>query len=98
MAVLAECPRCHRKQAVKNRLCACGADLVKEKRLKKVRYWITYRLPNGKQRTEYVGLSIEEARAAEGKHRAQKMENPAILERVPAERMTFRELAELNGI
>ena len=37
---------------------------------------------------------IEEARAAEGKRRAQKKENPTILERVPAERMTFAELAE----
>ena len=37
---------------------------------------------------------IEEARAAEGKRKAQKEENPTILERVPAERMTFTELAE----
>ncbi len=36
MAILAGCPRCHNKQAVKNRVCDCGADLVKEKRLKKV--------------------------------------------------------------
>ncbi len=29
MAVLAECPRCHRKQAVKNRNCAgCESDLT----------------------------------------------------------------------
>jgi integrase len=100
MAILAECPRCHKKQSVKNRNCDCGADLVKEKRLKKVRYWVVYRLPNGKQRKEFVGLpdgkpgGIEEARAAEGKRRAQKKENPTILERVPAERMTFAELAE----
>ena len=100
MAILAECPRCHRKQAVKNRNCDCGADLVKEKRLKKVRYWVVYRLANGKQRKEFVKLpdgrpaGIEEARAAEGKRKAQKIENPAILERVPAERMTFTELAE----
>ncbi len=101
MAILAECPRCHKKQAVKNRNCDCGADLVKEKRLKKVRYWVVYRLANGKQRKEFVGnapdgrpLGIEEARAAEGKRKAQKIENPGILERVPAERMTFTELAD----
>lgn len=100
MAILAECPRCHKKQAVKNRLCDCGADLVKEKRLKKVRYWVVYRLADGRQRKEFVRLSdgspggIEEAKAAEGKRRAQKKENPTILERVPAERMTFTELAE----
>jgi integrase len=101
MAILAECPRCHKKQAVKNRNCDCGADLVKEKRLKKVRYWVVYRLANGKQRKEFVGnlpdgrpAGIEEARAAEGKRKAQKVENPAILEKVPAERMTFNELSE----
>jgi len=93
MAILAECPRCHRKQATKNRNCDCGADLVKEKRLKKVRYWINYQLPNGKQRREAVGYLIEEARAAEGKRKAQKYENPGVLEKAPYERMTFNELA-----
>jgi integrase len=94
LAILAECPRCHKRQAVKNRICSCGDDLVKEKRLQKVRYWVVNRLPNGKQRWEPVGLSIEEARAAEGKRRAQKVENPGILEKVPAKRMTFAELAD----
>ena len=96
MAILAECPVCHKKQAVKNRNCVCGADLVKEKRSKKVRYWVNYRLPNGQQRRESVGYLIEEARAAEGKRKAQKYENPGILEKVPAERMTFTELAHTN--
>jgi len=101
MAILAECPQCHRKQAVKNRNCAgCDNDLVKAKRGGKVRYWIHYRVPSGKQRWEFVKLpdgrpgGIEEARAAEGKRKAQKKENPTILEKVPAERMTFNELAE----
>jgi integrase len=100
MAILAECPQCHKKQAVKNRLCDCGADLVKEKQRRKVRYWVVYRLPDGRQRKEFVRLpdgspgGIEEAKAAEGKRRAQKKENPTILERVPAECMTFAELAE----
>jgi integrase len=101
MAILAECPVCHKKQAVRNRNCDCGADLAKEKRLQKVRYWVSYRLPNGKQRREFVGthqdgrpLGIEEARAAEGKRKAQKKENPSILEKVPAEKMTFAELSE----
>jgi hypothetical protein len=94
MAILAECPRCHKKQTVKNRVCVCGADLVKEKRLKKVRYWVVYRLADGRQRKEFAGCMIEEAKAAEGKRRAQKVENPGILEKVPSERMTFAELAE----
>jgi hypothetical protein len=94
MAILAECPLCHKKQAVKNRVCDCGKDLVKAKRAQTVRYWVNYTLPNGKQRREFAGTSIEEARAAEGKRRAQKIENPGILERVPAEKMTFAELAD----
>lgn len=94
MAILAECPVCHKKQAVKNRNCVCGEDLVKAKRLKKVRYWVNYRLANGKQRREVVGYLIEEARAAEGKLKTQKYENPGILEKVPAEKMTFTELID----
>ncbi|MDD2901562.1 MAG: tyrosine-type recombinase/integrase [Syntrophales bacterium] len=105
MAILAECPLCHRKQAVKNRICAgCDNDLVKLKRAGKVHYWVTYRLANGKQRKEMVKVKapdgrlipggIEEARAAEGKKKAQKVENPTLLERVPAERMTFTQLAD----
>jgi integrase len=95
MAILTECPQCHRKQAVKNRHCVqCDNDLVRAKRGGKVRYWIHYRTSSGKQRWEFVGLSITEAQAAEGKRKAQKIENPAILERVPAERMTFNELTD----
>jgi len=41
-----------------------------------------------------VGYLIQEAQAAEGKRKAQKYENPAILEKVPAEKMTFNELTE----
>src|SRR4030043_51766 len=93
MAVLAECPGCHKKQAVKNKLCTCREDLVKAKRSKKVRYWISYRLPGGKQSREYVGLSIEEARDADGKRRSQKREN-RIFEILPESKMTFNELTE----
>jgi integrase len=98
MAILAECPVCHRKQKVKNKVCTCGADLDKEKRRRKVKYWVVYRLANGRQRKEFVRLpdgkpgGIEEAKGADGKRRAQKKENPTILERVPAEKITFAEL------
>lgn len=101
MAIFAECPFCHRKQGSKNRNCiGCGNDLVKPKRAGMVKYWIHYRLPSGRQRWEFVKLpdgrpaGIEEARAAEGKRKAQKVENPSILERAPSERMTFSELSE----
>ena len=94
MAILVECPLCHRKQACRNRLCAaCGSDLAKEKRAGRVRYHIAYRLPDGRQRREFAGYSIEDARAAEGKRLAQKKENPGILEKAPSERLTFDELA-----
>ena len=91
MAILAECPQCHKKQAVKNRICDCGADLVKLKRSGKVHYWIQYRLPGGKQRKEHIGFSIEEARTAEGKRRAQKREN-RIFDILPEAKITFSEL------
>jgi integrase len=74
MAIKAECPICHRKQAVSNKLCDCGQDLDKAKKGKKVRYHITYRL-NGKQKQEFVGFSIEDARTADAGRKTQKREN-----------------------
>ena len=69
MAILAECPFCHNKQVVKNKECKCGTDLDKAKRSKKVKYWISYRLPDGTERRQSVdsfedlnGYSIEDAR------------------------------------
>ena len=93
MAILAECPMCHNKQATKNRLCSCGEDLVKAKRSKKIKYWIQYRLPGRKQRKEFVSYSIEEARDADGKRRSQKREN-RIFDMLPEAKMSFFELAE----
>ena len=94
MAILAECPQCHKKQAVKNRICSCGANLVKLKRAQKVRYWIQYRMPDGKQRKEYAGMTVEEAKASEGKRRTQKYENPRVLQKIPEDKMTFKELTD----
>jgi integrase len=93
MAVLAECPQCHRKQATRNKACSCGRDLDKAKRSKLVRYWIQYRLPGGKQRKEFVGDSIEEARDADGKRRVQKREN-RIFDIKPEAKMTFQQLTD----
>ncbi len=93
MAILAECPICHRKQATKNKHCSCGNDMDKSKRSKKVRYWISLRLPGGKQRRELVGNSIEKARDADGKRRSQKREN-RIFDMLPESNMTFRELSD----
>jgi integrase len=92
MAILAECPICHRKQASKNKLCSCGEDLLKAKKPQRVRYWIAFRV-EGKQRREAVGFSIEEARDADGKRRVQKREH-RIFEMLPEAKMTFSELTD----
>lgn len=93
MAILAECPMCHKKQATKNKMCSCGQNLDKAKRSRRVRYWIQYRLPDGKQRKEFVGCSIDEARDGDGKRRVQKREN-RIFDIKPEAKMTFRQLSE----
>lgn len=93
MAVLAECPICHKKQNASNRVCTCGEDLVKAKKSKRVRYWINYRLPGGRQKREAVGYSIEEARDAEGKRRSQKREN-RIFDIKPDAKMSFNDLTK----
>ena len=36
MAILAECPVCHKKHSVKAKACPCGAHLDNEKKNKKV--------------------------------------------------------------
>ncbi len=93
MSILAECPLCHKKQGIKNRQCLCGADLVKLKRSEAVNYWISYRLPGGRQRRESIGTSIEKARDAEGKRRGQKREN-RIFDILPQGDMTFEKLSD----
>ncbi|MFZ7126957.1 MAG: integrase [Desulfobacterales bacterium] len=92
MSILSECPSCKTRQSLKNKRCKCGQDLDRAKRSGRVRYWITYRLPDGKQRRELVGTSLDDARAADGKRRAQKKEG-RIFDMLPESRMTFRELA-----
>ena len=65
----------------------------KLKRGQKVKFWINYRLPGGKQKREPVGYSIEEARDADGKRRTQKREN-RIFDIRPEAKMTFQELSD----
>jgi len=107
MAILAECPYCHKKQSLRNKRCDCGAQLDKLKRSQKVRYWISYRLPGGKQRREPVGgeglnpYSIESARQMHSKRVAQKKEN-RVFDILPEAKMTFKELTswylDLNSV
>jgi hypothetical protein len=101
MAVLAECPFCHRRQTTRSKKCTskngkgCGADLEKAKRSGKVKYWIAYRVPGGKQRFEKLtgenATSVEYARAADAKRKVQKREN-RIFDIKPEAKMTFQEL------
>jgi integrase len=82
------------KQANRNKLCnQCGNNMDNSKRSRKVRYWINYRLPGGKQRREPVGYSIKEAKAADGKRKVQKREN-RIFDILPENKISFQELTE----
>ncbi|MBW2310184.1 MAG: site-specific integrase [Deltaproteobacteria bacterium] len=91
MAILEQCPTCHMKQATKHKLCVkCGEDMDKAKRSKKVKYWIHYRLPGGKQKWELIGNSIEAARDEQNERRKQKRRN----EIIPNSKITFKELSE----
>ena len=95
MSILAECPTCKQRQSLKNKLCrACHHDLDQAKRSGTVRYWITYRTESGTQRKELIGTSIEEARAADGKRRAQKWEQPSVLEKIPGDSTTVADLVD----
>ncbi len=101
MAVLAECPTCHKKQTVKNNDCECGQWLAKRQNGKQVRnpktkYWIQYRLDDGKQKKKCIGLSIDEAKDADGKHGTLKREGRlkgSVFDIKPESRMSFNELA-----
>jgi hypothetical protein len=53
-------------------------------------------LPGGKQRREFVGYTITEAQAADGKLRAKKHEH-RIFEMLPRSKMTFNELIDWYG-
>jgi integrase len=92
MAILAECPICKTRQAVSHKVCKCGEKLDKAKRSGRVRYWIDYGLPGGKVRREFVGYSIDDARAADGKRKGQKKEG-RIFDILPDSKKTFTQLA-----
>jgi integrase len=100
MGILAQCPNCRNRQSARNKVCKCGQDLDKAKRGQRVKYWIIYRMPDGKQRKEYVGsfeelngYSIEDARTAESKRKTQKKEN-RLLDIKLDSKLTFGELTK----
>ncbi|MCG8532548.1 MAG: hypothetical protein MI749_18070, partial [Desulfovibrionales bacterium] len=71
MAIQAECPACHRRNSLNNKKCSsCRGDMVAAKR-RKIRYFLEYRLPDGKRKFEFAGNTLTEAKAADGKRKAQ---------------------------
>jgi integrase len=101
MGLLIQCPICKRKYGPKKRKCKpCGEDLIKAKRSRRVKYWISYRMPDGRQRRESVAsfkdldpYSKADAEIALSKRGVQKREK-RILDMLPESMMTFNELAE----
>jgi integrase len=101
MAIMQECPICHKKQKTSNKLCSCGEDLDKAKSSKRVRYWISYYTPDGKKRMESVGkfedldpFSITDAKDALSKRMVDRRERPEMFDTQPQGDMTFSQLAE----
>lgn len=92
MAIQAECPRCKHRQSLQNKKCKCGADLVAAKR-RGIKYWLHYRLPNGKRVREFAGKTLADAKAAEGKRVCQKAEGK-ILEAVTDRDTTCEQISE----
>ena len=100
MAVLQECPICNNKQSFKRKKCKCCASLDKLKKAGKIKYWIQYRLPGGKQRKEFVRDpqnikdrgSYEDTLAADGKRKAQRKED-RIFDMLPGTNSTIDDIA-----
>jgi len=99
MSILQECPECHRKIALKNKRCKCGTDMDKLKKSRKVKFYVAYRLPGGKQVRELVDgenlspYSIEDARVMAAKRTTQKAEK-RILDVKKDDTMTFGQLSQ----
>ena len=94
MSILSECPACHRKQSVRNKICRCGEDLDRAKRSKRVKYWISYRIPGSRKKyRQVVGLSIKKAKDADSKRKVQKREN-RIFDMIPKSNISFSALAQ----
>jgi len=89
---MVQCPICRIRQSLDNKRCKCGEDLVKAKRSKRARYWITYRIPGS--RREYfqvVGNDLQDAKDAFAKRQVQKREHK-FFDMLPMADSTFAEL------
>jgi integrase len=110
MAILAECPVCHTKQATKNKKCIgwlnkksglkCKGNLDDSKKAKTIRYWIVYRRKDGKQRWEAVGafkgLKAWSITDAQNAHAKRTVEKveKPLFDILPESKQRFSELTE----
>ncbi len=101
MSLLVECPICHRKQSLRNKLCRCGENLDKAKENKKTRFWLNYVLKNKQHRKPIASFggcdphSIEDAQDVQAQWRVKKRDNKTeIFEPKPETKMTFKELTK----
>ena len=90
MSIQAQCPICKKRQSLRNKVCSCGENLDKAKRAKRAKYWVVYRLPDGKQRAEYIGISLDDAKDIDAERRSQKAKGGLPYK----SRITFEELKE----
>ncbi|UCF85728.1 MAG: tyrosine-type recombinase/integrase [Desulfobacteraceae bacterium] len=106
MAILAECPQCHKKQSVKRKKCKCGLELNKTKKSKQVKYHLVYRV-NGKQKWRSISsfngpdgkpfdtCSFEDARDVEAQFRVSKKQgNLQIFDPIPETDWTLKQLVK----
>jgi hypothetical protein len=93
MSIMQQCPRCKARQKGVTKICKCGEKLDVAKRSGRVKFFSDFYLPGGKRRREYVGISIDEARDAEGKRRGQKREGRTF-DMLPDGKKTISELSE----
>jgi len=100
MAILQECPICRNKQSVKNKKCKCGSNMDSFKKQSKIKYWIQYRLPNGKQKKEFIRDphnkknkgTYDDALAAHGKRKSQIKED-RIMDMIPGSKDSIGKLS-----
>jgi hypothetical protein len=94
MAVLQECPICHRTQSLKNKKCCkCENNLDTAKRSNQIKYYVDYFLSSGKRKRDFIGFSIKEAKDADHKIKIQKREN-RYFDPIPDSNITFKELSK----
>ena len=75
MAIYSECPKCHRKQSMKNETCRkCGHKIKKDRRWNKVVYWV-YLRHKGAQVWKRIGESLSRTREEEARIRGRLVDD-----------------------